>query len=422
MSRIPENNIDKLFQQGTEHQEFQYREDAWSAMDAMLDQRDRKKALIWWISGALLVLSLIATLCIINRQNNTVLVSQNMEDAETIEQIAEVITQDDLATPFASEEAKIQTLEEASIKSASQNVLVQQVNTIANTTQKLLPIAEIKEQSIFSEVNKSKAVSNPVYLKESNESLGLSTANMSSLSENTRNLIYITSLSSLDKSLLISDDKAQDLPLELVPVNIIEENNNTLWNRTHFTLYGGPEWSVLRRNSSPMLGQRVGLAVTFDISDRWYASLGAAYSRKIFNGAGADFADQALFGDTVPEKMKGKSRFIEFPVSLGYKFSKSEKQSWAVELGMTNFNHRSEWYGFEYSDDQMKPGLLMEVPDQEVNKLILGSARVALRYQRNTYGQKAFEISPYVQVPMKGIGMGELSIFNSGIEIAYRFK
>jgi len=50
MHELNNDKLDALFQEGSERYDFTYREDAWEAMDGMLDEqeRTRKKRYIGW--------------------------------------------------------------------------------------------------------------------------------------------------------------------------------------------------------------------------------------------------------------------------------------------------------------------------------------------------------------------------------------
>jgi len=50
MDNFNEDNLDALFQEGSERYDFPYREDAWASMDNMLDDQEkkRKKRFLGW--------------------------------------------------------------------------------------------------------------------------------------------------------------------------------------------------------------------------------------------------------------------------------------------------------------------------------------------------------------------------------------
>ena len=52
MHELNNDKLDALFQEGSERYDFTYREDAWDAMDGMLDEQDKnrkKRFLGWWL-------------------------------------------------------------------------------------------------------------------------------------------------------------------------------------------------------------------------------------------------------------------------------------------------------------------------------------------------------------------------------------
>ena len=60
MDDFDKNNLDALFQEGSERYDFTYREDAWASMDGLLDEQEHKKRkkrfLGWFVFAGILVL------------------------------------------------------------------------------------------------------------------------------------------------------------------------------------------------------------------------------------------------------------------------------------------------------------------------------------------------------------------------------
>jgi len=82
MSDWTPEDVDALFQEGSERHEFEYNEAAWGQMENLLERRDRRRRLIWWMIGATLSLLLIVFAYTIWGDANN---RQNVSDVDKLE-------------------------------------------------------------------------------------------------------------------------------------------------------------------------------------------------------------------------------------------------------------------------------------------------------------------------------------------------
>jgi hypothetical protein len=438
-------DIDKIFTEGFSEEQFPYNPASWDAMSDMLDHDDKRQRRWLWLRWSLLLLVTIGA-GIVYMTNRPMDSGEQEASVEVSTEAARLVTTDQDASTRAvntdqDPAASISTDEDQNDQgqdSASEMVAgAAQSATTADDTQLLAQAAangaeDGAEQvkATITDVDNTRGATQTRSIVDVATTMEQSTAvdkqdpavvNRDQDQYATEDLAVVLDIGQLPLPIGAETTMTYDLdmPLYASTPDMVPVVRPRRWE-VELTL--GAELSVLDRQSDPKLGNRGGVRLGYYLSQRWSVHAGLIYSNKIFAGSGDAFQDRSIFTDAAPEKMEGKSAFVEIPVSVRYHWSANRRARQFVEVGFTNFNHRSEWYGFEYSPEDESPNLMREIPSRSVNKMALGAARIAYGIDIAFGGSTSLGVVPYVQVPLKGIGAGNVSIYNTGLELALRHR
>lgn len=447
MPRQKSHDIDRLFVAGSEQHKYAYNPDAWAQLDQRLDQRAdqrRKRRYLW-----LLLLVGIGGLAILSTQLRTTLEPSISDEqlGRTTPSNTSMSTSpvqpppiwassidDDLTSPELdglNENDDKLTLVGSTTSSTAADTPTAAPSTGRDTGYPIPPPAETQSASSTGTVQ---ALLPPVSGSEGEHDTD-AVASAASISAATDNIPAMDQQDVIQEEDLAPSVKITPRLPDLQ--SLVVTDSQTIYTDTReiitlpqparplpwtIEVFAGPEWSVLSGDSDLARGARAGVKLGYRLSPSWSIHAGVAYSQKLFNGSGEDFDNDALFTDAIPSRMEGKSAFIEIPVSIRYTGKRRAGRQWYIEAGLTNFNHRSEWYGFEYDPADQQPGLMVEIPSQQVNKMALGASRLAIGYDISLTDKTTIGIAPYIQVPLRGIGAGNVNIYSTGIEVIYRLR
>jgi len=71
------------------------------------------------------------------------------------------------------------------------------------------------------------------------------------------------------------------------------------------------------------------------------------------------------------------------------------------------------------------PDAIVEITNEEISRRNIhptGIARVSFGYQTIISPKIAFELSPYLQIPLTGIGEGKVDLYTAGLQFAVKFN
>jgi hypothetical protein len=461
MHKLDPNDMDALFRDGADRHEFTYNPDAWAMMAEKLDTKDRRKYFLWLFLGALLLTGIAGIYFLTNsvEQSNSIATKSNIEIANN-GTILESIEDKDLNTLTEKEN---QSIGDSKLVVSEKVKQIENSSTINNRAQDLK--SESKEEYIktVSKVRSSNIGAQNSFQSENtgslvdNEVVSVSSPIVSSISYNStssdetniekaitstgstilkdeisRDLLVLDMLKKTNNSVVLSiNNKEQDFDLRLItqhtaPIVVGSTPRYVL------TAFGSSDFSTVGSFRDPQTGYTVGAKTGIQLARKYQFDIGFAYSLKKYGSEGVDYNIEGGWNEMVgidPTWMDGKGNVLQIPIEASYYFNGYESNSFFVNAGISSFLFNSEWYGFKYDDVELlnNPNAtpIEEITMNDISRRnfhLAGIARLSVGYQKIISSNIAFELSPYLQVPLTGIGEGKVDLYTAGIQFAVKFN
>lgn len=162
-------------------------------------------------------------------------------------------------------------------------------------------------------------------------------------------------------------------------------------------------------------GSNFGLMVEYPLSNKFFLSIGAVYSRKIY------FADNESGGGYYSSsytRLDGDCRVIDLPLNMGYYLKKLENHALYVVLGTSSYLMLQEDYTYTYSYQKRDQTLKNE------NNHLFGILNVAVGYEHQIRNNFFVQVEPFLKAPIAGIGEGQVDLVSTGafINLKYMIK
>jgi hypothetical protein len=202
-----------------------------------------------------------------------------------------------------------------------------------------------------------------------------------------------------------------------VPARKVKQTPAFLKTGLYYGLVASPDITTVKMQRTSNVGYNVGLVAGYRISKRLAVETGVIYERKYYYSTGKYFNTKKT---PWPTSMKildvdGWCNMFELPLNVRYTFAMGAKSSWYVNGGVSSYimkkqgyNYSYEYYGAYGSRDWVY---------KTSTKDWLSNVHVGVGYERPLGVLGTLRVEPYVKIPVKGIGVGELPVTSVGMNI-----
>jgi hypothetical protein len=196
-----------------------------------------------------------------------------------------------------------------------------------------------------------------------------------------------------------------------------------------FGVMGGPDYASVNTIAGDRAGSTFGLTVDYQIVNHLYVGSGLLFSRKIFAAIPPDYHVSSNYYDTNHMGMggdvdyiKGSFNMLEIPLNLRYDFSAVGNTLFFVTAGSSSylFMHQQSTYYFPVP---YNPRYLTSRELTYANQPsdLFATLNLSMGVEMGISNSLSALISPYVKIPTRGIGFGQVQLSSFGLDFALRF-
>jgi hypothetical protein len=113
----------------------------------------------------------------------------------------------------------------------------------------------------------------------------------------------------------------------------------------------------------------------------------------------------------------GTCKMLELPLELSY--YAGQQSGLVASVGIGSYILFSETYTYDYT--YYHPDHIQSWSSKENGNYWFGMATISLGYHRWVAERAALRLAPYLQLPLKGVGRGEVKLFNVGASLRMDF-
>jgi hypothetical protein len=189
-----------------------------------------------------------------------------------------------------------------------------------------------------------------------------------------------------------------------------------------FSAITTPEFNTVRfkEKNNPTVGY--GLELNYSLGNHFVASAGYFRGKKNYstdrNGYIPPDGSVLTYVDTL--NIYAQCKIIDIPIRVRYSFMGNANNSFFLSAGLSSYIMKQEKYDFKYFRQGMYIERQRTIDNQ--NDHLFSSLNLSFGYQ-HWYNKKwMLSISPYIKVPLKGIGIGKVNLTSVGTFIGVSYK
>jgi hypothetical protein len=164
-------------------------------------------------------------------------------------------------------------------------------------------------------------------------------------------------------------------------------------------------------------GATKGLIVGYAFNEKWSIESGLLWDKKRFHDNGSYFSPPGYTpttGTTITA-VNGISRLYEWPVNVKYVIL-AKRHSLFATAGLSSYYMRRENYDYEYMQNN-QPGGHNYLSYENETKNWFSVASISLGYAHKLGAIGSIRVEPYLKLPIKKLGVGNMPIMSTGLNI-----
>lgn len=171
----------------------------------------------------------------------------------------------------------------------------------------------------------------------------------------------------------------------------------------------GPDYNTVPSLKHGRIGFGGGLIIKYHISNNFYLSTGASYTKKLY---GAEDKDYSSNYPTNYKIIEADCNVLDVPLNLHYTFLHRPQARWSVMAGASSYFMLKEKYEYyNYSGGRYKREY------NNSNQHYFSVLNLGVNYERETRGRINWGIQPFVKVPLGGVGQGSVKLYSAGLSL-----
>ncbi len=442
-----DKHIDALSREAAEHYTQPFNEESWQKMEALLeeDQPKRRPIIFWWW---LLPIVLIGGGILFYIQYNGSSSNTTFDTASVIKQSSQEINRTSAQTADINKQNPLDNKKEVSNKEIQKSGTEKKESdkAITNILNKKLQLNSTGITQVNNvPLNKSSNISNELgnnALSKNNDIAGKKNNHIPPVESNkaiaehtqlvlTKEIVRqddnVQSDIEIKKDLLADTNQTkQQKKLIIQPLNTsstdtvsnmrkkADVKKPTKQSGFEFGFFTSLDVSTVKFKKKDKLSPAFGLLIGYQVSLKWSFATGIGIAQKLYRADSIDYSNPYyLPRNSIMTDIKADCRVLEIPLNVQYLFNQQSANSWSAVAGLSNYFMLSEQYVYEFTENGVPK--TTAVLYKKKNNHILSVLNFAVAYRRNINKKFSWQLTPYIKLPLSGIGEGRVQLASFGL-------
>ena len=183
----------------------------------------------------------------------------------------------------------------------------------------------------------------------------------------------------------------------------------------------GPSFNQIKTQGLKKPGYDFGVIAGYQINKSLSFETGLMYDRKYYFSSGKYF-DMSKVRSSMPADMKvlsleGSSAVFEIPVKIKYNLHSKSNTNFYSTAGISTYIISNEFNKYRVVTNGAEQNITGTYKNS--SRYLAAALDISLGYQSKIGSFGSIRIEPYVQMPLKGIGVGSLPVMTAGLHIGF---
>jgi len=201
--------------------------------------------------------------------------------------------------------------------------------------------------------------------------------------------------------------------------NVVKKDNKKKRKPSfYFGLTGGAELSQVKGQGMTRPGLNGGLVAGLQVSKQLAVETGVQFSQKKYYSQGKHFNPKAgsMPSNMTVNSLDGSCSLVEIPLTVKYNFGKN-KNGFYTTAGVSTYIMTKEKNNYQATvsgqDQQIKSTY------SNTKAYLATDLNFSAGYQQSIGKKLNIRVEPYIQIPLKGIGVGTMPVMSTGVHLVF---
>ncbi|MEO7766138.1 MAG: outer membrane beta-barrel protein [Ferruginibacter sp.] len=183
----------------------------------------------------------------------------------------------------------------------------------------------------------------------------------------------------------------------------------------------GPSFNQIKTQGLKKPGFDIGIVAGYQINKSLSVETGLMYDRKYYFSSGKYF-DMSKVRSSMPADMKvlsleGNCAVFEIPAKIKYNLGSKGNTNFYSTAGISTYIITNEYNKYRAVTNGTEQNITGAY--HTTSRYLAAALDLSLGYQSKISSSGSIRIEPYVQIPLKGIGVGSLPVMTVGLHIGF---
>jgi hypothetical protein len=228
--------------------------------------------------------------------------------------------------------------------------------------------------------------------------------------------IYPPSSGSFFNAALTNDHSIAPLPQK--KINTEKPYRKVFSQKFYYGFLAGGSISSVKSSGIKKTGYELGFLLGYQFNDKLSLETALSYSKKQYPSKGEYFDGKNMPQGMNVMKLQGSSYVFQLPVYLRYNLKNTSDKRIFLAAGLNSFLLVTEQNDY----DLMVSGAAqqMNAMYKKDRQYLAGSVQLSVGYEKTIFNRNSIRLEPFMQIPLRGTGVGELAVTTAGIRAGFR--
>jgi hypothetical protein len=220
----------------------------------------------------------------------------------------------------------------------------------------------------------------------------------------------------------VSDSALRAFTVKATPTPIQRKGGLYINKSLQIGVLAAPDFSSVSSMSGDKPGSSIGLTADYQFAHRWYIGSGLLLSRKNYAAAPQNFHVPPGY-DGMPNinYVKGSFNMLEIPLNLRFDFSVAGNTLFFASAGLSSYVATTESCNYYYYPNPFGRQGSKNMHYANQPDYLFSALDLSMGVEMGINNSLSVLVAPYVKVPVRNIGFGQVELSSVGINFVLEF-